>query len=63
MIFIFSSYVVDPFGILEPNEIYFHASRCIKPDPLVDPFPNLLVGPVLVGFHLNLKVIKPLTSI
>ena len=41
--------VIDPFGILEPHEIYFHAGRCIKPDPLLDPFPNLLVGPVLVS--------------
>jgi RNA-dependent RNA polymerase len=48
-VLVFSSYLIDPFGILEPNEIYFHASRCIKSDPLSDPFPNLLVGPVLVG--------------
>ena len=48
-VFVSSSYLIDPFGILEPDEIYFHASRCIKLDPLLDPFPNLLVGPVLVG--------------
>ena len=45
------THLIDPFGILEPDEIYFHASRCIKPNPLMDPFPNLLVGPVLVGPH------------
>lgn len=49
LVLIPSSYLIDPFGILEPDEIYFHATRCIKPDPLLDPFPDLLVGPVLVG--------------
>lgn len=48
MIFPSNLYFTDPFGILEPEEIYFHASRCIKANPLLDPFPNLLVGPVLV---------------
>jgi len=47
---VFSLYFIDPFGILEPDEIYFHANRCIKPDPLLDPFQNLLVGPVLVCY-------------
>ncbi|KAF9641820.1 hypothetical protein BDM02DRAFT_3194495 [Thelephora ganbajun] len=42
--------IPDPFGILEPDEIYFHANKCIKPNPLLDPFPNLLVGPVLKSY-------------
>ena len=56
MVLMSSSYLIDPFGILEPDEIYFHANRCIKPDPLLDPFPNFLVGPVLVGSFLGLQL-------